>query len=463
MKILFVNPPVPHDYYNCEIYPPSSLLYLSGVLQKNGEEIRVLDFKIPKYNNSNNREDYYENILIEKISSFQPDLIGFGCLFSGNFPELLKLSIASKNMFSDIPIIIGGIHATIYAKEILTYCPSIDYVILSEGEESIVQFVNTIKKNNSNFEKIDGFAYKKNGSVVLNPKTHFIEDIDTIPFPAYDLIDLKDYYVDTSNWNNPKKLPINTSVPIISSRSCPNRCNFCSMFRVMGPKWRARSPENVVDEIEYVYNKFNHRHFSFMDDNFTLNKSRVLEICNLIIKRNLDIQFETPNGLSITTLDEEVLDALVSAGMVRTYLAIESGSDFIRNDIMRKRLPREKIFEIVKLIKKYKHLNVAAFFIMGMPEETHETLMDTYEMIKSIDVNRVYLMNLIPFPGTEVFNQAVRDNLLVDTDVNNFYKGNDCYLTNYDRYYLKPYKLDIKDLQDFRCKCEKIKSVKRKT
>src|SRR5208337_4375395 len=126
----------------------------------------------------------------------------------------------------------------------------------------------------------------------------FIGDLDEIPFPAYDLINLKDYYHDTSNWLNPKNLPINTSISILSSRSCPMRCNFCSMFMVMGPKWRCRSPQNVVDEIEYLYHKYNHRHFSFMDDNLTLKKSHVLEICNQIIERNLNIQFETPNGIA---------------------------------------------------------------------------------------------------------------------------------------------------------------------
>jgi magnesium-protoporphyrin IX monomethyl ester (oxidative) cyclase len=461
MKILFVNPPVPQDYYNKEVYLPSSLLYLSAVLQKNGEEIKILDLKCPKYANQDNPQKHYEDVLIDTISSFQPELIGFGCLFSGNFPELLKLSIVSKKKFDKIPIIIGGIHPTIYAKEILTNCPSIDYIILGEGEESIVQFINTIKTNCPDFEKIDGFAYRMNGRVVVNPKKHFIEDSDTIPFPAYNLIDLKDYYVDTSNWHNPKKLPINTSVPIISSRSCPNRCNFCSMFLAMGPRWRPRSPKNVVDEIEHVYHKYNHRHFAFMDDNFSLNKSRVLEICNQIIERNLDIQFETPNGLAIATLDEEVLDALVSAGMVRTYLAIESGSDFIRNKIMRKNLRREKIYEIVKLIRKYKQLNAAAFFIMGMPEETRETLMDTYTMIEDIEVDRIFLMNIVPFPGTEVFEQALRDNLLVDTDINNLYLVGNRYLTNYNRFFLKPYKLDIKDLQEFRAKCEKLMAVKK--
>lgn len=454
MRILLVNSPNPPYYYNKEVYLPSSLLYLSAVLQKNGDEVKLLDLKSPKHQTTNNKQTYYETLMIKTISLFHPELIGFGSLFSGNFPQLLKLSKVSKEHYSTIPIIIGGIHPTIYAEQILKNCPFIDWIVLGEGEETIVQFVNMLKEKSDGFEKIDGFAFRKNERVIVNPKTGLIKDPDTIPFPAYNLVDLKDYYVDTSNWHNPKNLPINTSVPILTSRSCPHRCSFCSMFMVMGPKWRARTPQNVVDEIEYVYTKFNHRHFSFMDENFSLSRSRALEICNLILKRNLNLQFETPNGLSISTLDEEILDALVSAGMVRTYLAIESGSDYIRNKIMRKNLKKEKIYEITKLVKKYKQLNTAAFFIIGMPEETKETLMDTYKMIKEINVGRVFLMNLVPFPGTEVFEQALKDNLLIDTDSNELYLAGDRYFTNYKHIFLRPYKLSIDEMLDFRKRCE---------
>lgn len=456
MKILLVNPPSPAAYYNREVYPPSALLYLSAVLKNNGDEVKLLDLKCPKYEKPDNPRKNYEDAMVNTISDFRPDIIGFGCLFSGNFPELLNLSNISKRKFGSVPVMIGGIHPTIYASEILKNCPDIDWVILGEGEESVVRLVNRVKDRTFGFEEIDGFAYRKNGKIIVNPKTKYIKEPDTIPFPAYDLIDLKDYYVDTSAWHNPKKLPINTSVPVITSRSCPNRCRFCSMYMVMGPHWRPRTPENVVGEIELIYDEYNHRHFSFMDDNLTLKKSHALGICNLIIKKKLNIQFETPNGLAINTLDEEVLDALVEAGMVRTGLAIESGSDFIRNKIMGKNLSREKIYQVVNLIKKYKDLFVTAFFIMGMPEETRDTLTDTYNMIKDIDVNKVILMNIVPFPGTAVFKQAVRDNLLTDTDTENLYLAGERYFTNYRKFFIKPYKLDLKDLLEFRIKYDKL-------
>jgi len=416
MKILLVNPPIPATWYNDEYYFPSSLLYLASTLRKNGEDVKIFDMKTLKPPKPENRQKFYEDKLIKTVLEFQAELIGFGCLFSGNFPDVLRFSKICKERFERIPIVAGGIHFTIYAWEILTKCSSIDWIALGEAEEAIVQLVNTVKSNRYEMDKIDGFAYRSNGRIVVNPKRRYIENVDDIPFPAYELINLRDYYVNTSNWHNPKKLPINTSIPIISSRSCPNRCSFCSMYMAMGPKWRARSANNVVDEIEYLYDKYNHRHFSFMDDNFTLQKSRILRICEEINKRKLDIQFETPNGLSMATVDKELLDALVSAGLVRVSLAIESGSDYIRNKIMRKNLSREKIYEVIGLIKQHRQLYIDVFFIIGMPEETHETLMDTYNMIKEIDIDKIHLMNIVPFPCTDVYEQASRDNLLVDID-----------------------------------------------
>jgi magnesium-protoporphyrin IX monomethyl ester (oxidative) cyclase len=426
-------------------------MYLAAVLREHGEECEILDLKLYKYNSVDHCAE-----LTGRVRSFKPDLVGLGCLFSGNFPELLKLSMGCKAEFPSIPIVIGGIHPTIYARQILKNCATVDYVILSEGERSAVEFVEALKNGGLGFEKIGGFAYRKDGEIYINPRANFIEDPDKIPFPAYDLVDLKDYYVDTSKWHNPKKLPINTSVPLISSRSCPNRCNFCSMYMVMGPKWRPRSAKNVVDEIEYVYNKYDHRHFSFMDDNFALNKARAIEICDLIVKRNLNIQFETPNGLSLNTLDEDVLNTLVAAGMVRTGLAIESGSDYIRNKIMGKNLSREKIRQVVDLTRKYKDLFVTAFFIMGMPEETPETLMDTYNMVREIHVDKVLLMNIVPFPCTKLYEQAKRDNLLTDPDTENAYRAADRYFMNTQKFFIKPYKMELSELLEFRNKFEKM-------
>lgn len=452
MRVLLINPPIPATYYNREFYIPSSLVYLASVLRDHGHQVRILDLSVAG-GATVDKASYLERIG-QAVSAQGPDLIGFGCLFSGHFPEILAFSEFCKERFPGIPIVTGGIHFTLHAREILEHCPTIDWIVLAEGEDSVVQLVEEIESGGRDLDRIDGLAFRRDGRVVVHPKTRFIEDIDRIPLPAYDLIHMEDYFVDTSGWYNPKGLAFRTSIPIVSSRSCPNRCTFCSMYQAMGPRWRARSARNVVDEIEHVVRTYGQTHFSFMDDNLTFNKARTLEICREILRRRLDIQFETPNGLSMNTLDAEVLDALVRAGLVRVSLAIESGSDFIRNQVMKKHLSSEKILDIIRLTRCYPHLYVKAFFIIGMPEETLQTLDETYRMIERIDVDRVYIQNIVPFSGTAVFEQAVRDGLLVDVDVRDLYKTDALYITNYDRIFIKPYALEVGQLRQFRVRCE---------
>jgi anaerobic magnesium-protoporphyrin IX monomethyl ester cyclase len=454
MRVLLINPPIPATYYNREFYIPSSLVYLAAVLRDHGHQVQILDLSVT------GAAGVEKASTLERIgravSALGPDLIGFGCLFSGHFPEILAFSEFCKERFPGIPIVTGGIHFTLHARDILEHCPTIDWIVLAEGEETIVDLVAQIEGGGRDLDRIDGLAFRRDGRVVVHPKTRFIEDIDRIPMPAYDLIRMEDYFVDTSGWYNPKGLAFRTSIPIVSSRSCPNRCTFCSMYQAMGPHWRARSARNVVDEIEHVVRTYGQSHFSFMDDNLTFSKARILEICQEILRRKLDIQFETPNGLSMKTLDAEVLDALVHAGLVRVSLAIESGSDFIRNQVMKKHLSRDKILEIIRLTHRYPQLYVKAFFIIGMPEETLGTLEDTYRMIEQIDVDRVYLQNIVPFSGTAVFEQAVRDGLLVDVDVRELYKTDALYITNYDRIFIKPYTLELDQVRQFRARCEAL-------
>lgn len=454
MRILLVNPPIPASYYNTEFYLPSGLLYLAAVLRDRGEEVRMLDMKTLPLDPRIDPQVMYDSKLQDELLGFQPDLIGLGCLFSGDFPQVLRFSELCKRVLPQAPVIAGGIHTTIHARDILTHCPSFDCLALGEAEETIVQLVQAIQCGRQAWDGIEGLAYRSGDRVVVNAKQQYIRDIDQIPFPAYDLVNLEDYYVDTSGWHNPKQLDFQTSIPIVSSRSCPQRCTFCSMYRAMGPRWRARSAGNVVDEIEFMVRTHGQTHFSFMDDNFTFNRERTLAICHEIVRRDLNIQFETPNGLSMKTLDETVLNALVEAGLIRVSLAIESGSDFVRNRVMGKHLSQEKIYEVIKLTKAHPQLYVKAFFIIGMPEETLATLEQTYEMIQRIEVDRVYVQNILPFPGTALFKQALRDGLLVDVDLERLYQDDGMYITNWNRFFIKPYQLDIEQLQQFRARCE---------
>lgn len=459
MGVLLVNPYTLDFLPNKEYIPPTSLLYLAAALQHNGIDVKILDLNVYKpWEKDTDRTNFCEEIILQHIAEFRPLLIGFGCLFSGQFPPILKFSERVRSEYNHIPIVIGGMHPTIFAEQIITNCLSIDYVVIGEGEQQIVTLAKAINKNDlSALFCLEGIAYRKDGRTIVNAKKNFVEDLNGLPFPSYDLINFRDYYHSTTHWHNPKRLSFNMTVPIISSRSCPNRCNFCSMYLVMGPKIRFRSPQNVVDEIQLLYDYYGLNHFSFMDDNINLKKKHIITICNEIVGRKLDIQFETPNGLSVAPIDREVMDAMVQAGWVRGAIAIESGSDFIRNKVIGKHLSRDKIYEVVGLLKKYRDLYLKAYFVIGFPEETPQTLQESYDMIKEIDIDEVYVTNLMPLPGTSVFEQAMRDRLFVDKmDIDNLWQTPGFHYHNNEKFYIKPYKMQIEQLNEFRQKFDDL-------
>lgn len=456
-KILLINTPTIRDQFvGSDNYFPLGLLYIATVAKNNNMDVRVLDINNYYYNykkdfTENELYKYIENNLYKYIKDYMPGIIGIGCTFSGAFKSLKIIAKGIKDAFPNIPIVIGGIHPTIFAREILKKYSFIDYVVIGEGEFTFLELVKCIinsKKQAINF--IDGIAFRENGDIKLNPKTKFINNLDVLPHIDYSTINVEEYKMDTSGWYSPKKIEIGQPFSIISSRSCPNRCNFCSMWLVHGARPRFRSATNVLDEIEHLYNHYNVRYFEFMDDNMTFDKKRTLEICNGILKRRLNIQFGTPNGLAINRLDKEIIDALVDAGMIWISIAPESGSEYIRIKVMRKPITNEKIYEVVENCARHKHLFIKAFFIIGMPEETHETLEETYKMIKELPFDKIALYFPAPYPGTELFNYCVKYNLLP-------YKAEDYadvkdLQIKADRPHFKPHKLTIDDLIEFQKK-----------
>ena len=455
MLVLLINPPTLDIMPNKEYIIPSSLLYLAAVLKADNTDVMILDLNIYEpWTQDVDTVIYCSNIIIDIIKQYNPSLIGFGCLFSGLFPIIRDFSEIIRNNGCNVPIVVGGMHPTVFPEEILTHCPSIDYIAIGEGEKQIVALARSIKNGTPEIlSRVDGIAFHLDDKIHISKKQKYIEDLDSIPFPAYDLIDFADYHHFTAHWHNPKGLKFNMTVPLISSRSCPNHCNFCSMYLVMGPKIRMRSIENVVDEIQLLYEHYGQTHFSFMDDNVNLVRKHIIGICREITKRKLDIQFETPNGLSINSLNKEVMDVMVEAGWIRGAIAIESGSDYIRNNVMGKHLNKKKIFEVVELAKSYRQLYLKAYFIIGMPEETVETLNESFEMIESLGLPEVYVTNLMPFPGTDVFKQAIKDHLFIaDVDVNDMWNMVGFHYHDNFKFYIKPYKMTIDELNDARVK-----------
>lgn len=459
MKVILVAPYKPAYIEYKEFMPTVSLLYLAAVLRENGHEPILLDMNTYRPLEHDNPDYLCKEVIINKINEKSADLIGFSCLFSGHFPLAIKMAEDIRERFPDVKIVFGGIHPTIFSEEILQNCKCVDFVVIGEGETQIIALVNALEKGKiREIQKIGSFGYRDNhGKVVINPRINgYIKNLDELPLPAYDLLDLEKYFYDLSHWHNPKNLTFRMTMPILTSRSCPYKCSFCSMWLIMGSSIRVRSSKMVVDEIEVLYNKYGLNHFSFVDDNITLNKNHIIGICEEIKKRNLNIQFETPNGIYINSLDKEVIDAMVEAGWIRGALGIEHGSDYIRNEIIGKNIKREKIYEVAEYCRKHKQLFIKGLFIMGFPEDTYQTLMETYYMIEDLKLDKVFVCNLLPFPGTRIFEQAVRDNLFIkEIDIKNLWKER-MVADDLNKFFIKPYKMEIGELFEFRKKLNKL-------
>ncbi len=293
---------------------------------------------------------------------------------------------------------------------------------------------------------IEGFAYRDATGVIVKNQGKLL-DFDRLPMPAWDMIDFKEYEVDLSNFYNPKGHNLTNIVSIFSERGCPFKCNFCDLYLMQGRKVRRRRSEVFVNHLEYLTKEKGLQYFSFMDDNFLVDNRHVISICNEIVRRRLDLQFQIAGGY-VNAYNDVLIDALVSAGMVSTILNIEHGSQYIRRDVIGKPIEKEKIFEIVESIRRYK-VNLGTNWIMGFPEDTNETLQETLDLINNIKPDRANIGTLIPYPGTPVYDQCVRDDLFVEKfNPTNYWRTP--FRPHQDKPVIKPYTMSLEDLVRWR-------------
>lgn len=452
MKAILISSYKLNTISRMDIAPPLNILYIAAILRGIDVSSKILDLNLAPITEQDNAENKMLQYAREEILKYKPDIVGISCLTTSHFPFMRKLAAMTHDILPEVRILLGGVHATLFAREILSNCPDFDYIVMGEGEEQTAQLVKAfISGNIGDLSHIQSLAWRKpSGEVVINPRKNYIEKLDDIPMPAWDLIDFNSYYREHSSWYNPKCHDIKISIPILATRSCPYDCNFCSAHRTMGRGFRKRTPSNIVDEIEYHVKTFGHQYFGFADDNLTLYKPYVIEICNEISKRGLDIQFESFNGYNLASLDAEVIDALASVGCIYAILPIEHGCDMIRNEIIGKKLPREKIFEVMSLYKKNK-IQTRSMFIMGFPEDTSRTLKETVKMIDELSPDMADVFTLIPFPGTRVFKQAIQDKLFINQiDETKLWNGSFRLDTKDSHFYLKPYAMSLEELKYWR-------------
>lgn len=444
-----------------DIAPPLNLLYIAAVLKNHGVTPVLLDMNLVSVSTDSKADEERLEAIRSKLLEETPEIVGISCLTTAHFPFMRKAAEITRRLLPKANIVLGGVHATLFAREILDNCMDFDYIIIGEGEEQTAELAKAFLKGSvEDLSHIQSLAWRTpSGQVMINPRKNYIEKLDLLPMPAWEMIDFPLYYRDHSNWYNPKGHDIKISIPILSTRSCPYDCNFCSAHKTMGRGFRKRSPLNVVDEIEYHVNQYGHNYFGFTDDNLTLDKKHVLAVCNEISRRGLDIQFESFSGYNLASLDYEVVDALASAGCIYANLPIEHGCDWMRNEIIGKRLDREKIFEVMSLCRKHK-IQTRPMFIMGFPEDTPETLQETVKMIEELAPDMVDIFTLIPFPGTKIFRQSIQDNLFIHKiDETRLWDGFLRLDTKGSEFYIKPYSMSLDKLTRWRRTFDNISSA----
>ena len=436
---------------------PVAMLHLAAALRHAGHTPVLCDLSTLPLTDGVCEAGVYWSTLSRRIELEDVGAVAFNCFSSMHFPVVRELAQKARARYPDLPVLLGGSHPTYFAEDILRNCPEFDYVAIGEGEEQIVALAHAIsRKDRSRVGGIQALAYRdETGNPRVNPRTHYLDDLDALPPPAYDLVNFGDYYSPHTNWHNPKGFEIRLAVPILTSRSCPFSCTFCSAHTMAGRKHRLREPGLVVDEIELLTKHYGQNYFTFVDDNVNLNRRHFVAICEGICRRRLDIQLCVPQGLCLNTVDRETIQAFVDAGGVTVSLPVESGSAYIRNEVAHKNLELETILNAADLVKKSGLFSVG-LFIMGFIEDTAETLGETSALIErlGLDVNAV--STLVPFPGTEVYFQAKREGRLLFDD-SALWEG-DVFFDpqNKQDVFIRPRQLTLAEFARFRAKFDNL-------
>ena len=378
-------------------YPPLGMLYVAAVLEKE-HKIALYDYDIDILT--------YDN-LKHAISSENPDVVGLTAN-TASIKSAREIAAAVKEHDKSIPVMIGGIHATMDPDNCIKV-PNFDFVIRSEAEYTILNLVNHLK--DGNFENIDGIWYKKNNEVIKAPEAGKIENLDELPFPARHLIKNRNAYIPI----DARRMPV---TPMMTSRGCPARCNFCCTKNNLGFKFRYRSPENVVAEMEQCIDEYGVKEIHICDDVFTFNRQRVLKIRDLIREKNLDLTFVLTNGVRADQVDREILQALKDMGLHSIGFGCESGNQEILNRI-KKGIKLERVREAYKLSKEM-GFQTYAFFIMGHLGETKSTIEDTIRFAKEINPDFPKFYILKPYPNSDAWNELKALNLIDNYDYENY-------------------------------------------
>jgi radical SAM superfamily enzyme YgiQ (UPF0313 family) len=409
MKVLLINPP--QTFYPGSEQPagnlPIGLMYIASALQKVGVKVEILDaFTVGTFQKNDDAISVgmpFEQIKRE-IATKKPDIVGIAGPFTCQIENSVKVSELTKEVNPGILTVMGGPHVTLVPKEFLEDAKNVDIAVTGEGEYAMLDIVQAFE-GKKKLNQVLGIAYREDGVIVVNQPRPLIENLDELPYPAYDLVDMEQYL-------NPPKIGYRSfqdrAISMITSRGCPFNCCFCAVHLHMGKRFRAHSANYVLKHIEYVVEKFGVKNVFFEDDNLTLDISRFEAICDGLIARKIRIGWETPNGVRADCLNLNLLKKMKQSGCQSVFVGVESGDQQILNNVICKSLDLNRVVEFAKNARDI-GLKTGAFYIIGFPGETKENMQKTVDFAlqlkRDYDVG-MHLFMATPSYGTRLYQEC---------------------------------------------------------
>lgn len=396
MKILLINPPRFNEIignnpsiieeergYN----PPLGLLYVAAFLEKHSNhDIEIIDSQVEQL-------DY--NSLQYRIALTKPDIVGITAM-TMTMIDVIKTANLVKQIDHTIKVVLGGPHVNLFPDESIRI-RNADYLVLGEGELVFKELLDAID-GNSALGNIPGIVFQDNEQIINTGVRPYIKNLDQLPFPARHLTPYKKYTSLLSKEN--------VVTTLFTSRGCPFKCSFCDRPS-LGKVFRARSAINVVDELEECI-KLGIHDFLVYDDTFTVNKKRVIDICNEIVKRRLNISWDIRSR--VDTVDEEIIMHLKKAGCQGIHYGIEAGTEKVLK-VLNKGITINHARKIFNLTRKYE-IPILAYFMIGNPKETLDDIHTTFKVMKSLKPDYLHMTILTPFPGTKIYYDGLAEGII---------------------------------------------------
>ena len=408
MEIVLVQPPI--GGAKEDVTPPLGLLQLAAVAEADGHRVRIADLNLLV---KRGRVDPARPALPQLLAAIPSDRIDFLGLttWSYNFGITMELAVALKEARPEVTLGLGGPHATFVSEEALSVFPQVDLILRDEGDRTFPQLLRALQYERppEKLALVPGLTWRRGDAVQKNPGGGVVEDLDALPYPAFHLVDVREY------------LACQPTLIVEAGRGCPFNCNFCSTTNMFQRQYRVKSPKRLIDEVEWLMKHSGGRRFELLHDNLVASKKHVLALCEEIRARNLDFDWSCTSRTD--TLTEEVAEAMFLAGCVSIFFGVESLSAERQRWTGKKLKPA--LIEAAVAMTRRQHITPSVGIIVGFPEESDQELNATLEAAvrwtsEPAIQAEVSTAALRYYPGADLFvhNDQLRYDDLASVDVN---------------------------------------------